>query len=447
MRTLTVWLYLIPALTALGADAPAPDQPVIGLSMKQAVELALSPNGNAKVKQANETAIQAKGRANEARSILLPDFEGQIGLQNQDIDLGQIGADAIKFGVHINVPTLAGPYTAVNFRAFVTQAVFDYGSFRRWQAARTAAQASQADRDYAEDQVRTLVAKAYVQALRMDADLEAAHADLELAQALHRQAEDQKETGQGTGIDVTRSDVQLADSQQRILAVENNKRTAYLQLLQATGMSLDSNIQLTDKLSYEPMEPITLADARTTALKNRSDWKAQKENEKATDLNTSSVKAQRLPTIYAAGNYGTSGQVGDPLFPTRSYGLLLHLPFYNGGRTEATRMEANSQSRQQHVRSNEMLQQIEVDLRVALDTIQTAQSQIQVASRALTQATSELAQARRRNSAGVADGIEVTDAQTRLEHARDSQIAALFAYNVARIDLGQAMGTVRGVVQ
>jgi outer membrane protein TolC len=40
----------------------------------------------------------------------------------------------------------------------------------------------------------------------------------------------------------------------------------------------------------------------------------------------------------------------------------------------------------------------------------------------------------------------VTDAQTRLERARDNQIAALYNYNVARIDLEQAMGRVRRAV-
>ena len=42
----------------------------------------------------------------------------------------------------------------------------------------------------------------------------------------------------------------------------------------------------------------------------------------------------------------------------------------------------------------------------------------------------------------MAASLEVTDAQTRLERARDNQTAALYNYNVARIDLAQAMGRV-----
>jgi outer membrane protein TolC len=47
----------------------------------------------------------------------------------------------------------------------------------------------------------------------------------------------------------------------------------------------------------------------------------------------------------------------------------------------------------------------------------------------------------------VAIGVEVTDAQTRLERARDNRTDALYNYNVARLDLAQAMGRVRGMVQ
>ena len=66
-----------------------------------------------------------------------------------------------------------------------------------------------------------------------------------------------------------------------------------------------------------------------------------------------------------------------------------------------------------------------------------------MAKEGLELADNELTQARRRYEAGVAISLEVTDAQTRLERARDNQIAALFNYNLARIDLAQAMGKVR----
>ena len=60
----------------------------------------------------------------------------------------------------------------------------------------------------------------------------------------------------------------------------------------------------------------------------------------------------------------------------------------------------------------------------------------------LTLAENELAQARRRYDAGVAASLEVTDAQTRLQRARDNQVNALYNYNVARLELATATGTI-----
>jgi len=123
------------------------------------------------------------------------------------------------------------------------------------------------------------------------------------------------------------------------------------------------------------------------------------------------------------------------------------VPVFDGGRRDARRAESASQYRAEKVRTNDLKEQIELDARLALDGLQSAEEQVKVAKEGLELADNELTQARRRNDAGVAIGVEVTDAQTRLERARDNQTAALYNYNVARIDLAQAMGKVRSMVQ
>jgi len=86
-------------------------------------------------------------------------------------------------------------------------------------------------------------------------------------------------------------------------------------------------------------------------------------------------------------------------------------------------------------------------VRLALDELRSADDQVKVAKDGLELSENELTQARRRYEAGVANSLEVTDAQTRLERARDNQTVALYNYNLARIDLAQAMGRVRTMVE
>jgi outer membrane protein TolC len=152
---------------------------------------------------------------------------------------------------------------------------------------------------------------------------------------------------------------------------------------------------------------------------------------------------ERLPSLVAFANYGSIGTGIDHALPTRAYGLSLRVPVFDGGRRDARRAETLSQYRAEKIRTNDLKEQVELDVRLALDSLHSAQDQVKVAEEGLELAENELTQARRRYDAGVAVGLEVTDAQTRLERARDNRIAALFNYNLARIDLAQAMGAVR----
>ncbi len=417
------------------------------LSLKRAVELATAPEGNPNIQLAQEALRQAQSRSAQARAALLPDFEGSIGEQNVVRSLAALGLDSVKLPFDIRIPNVAGPYSVTDIRASVTQTAFDFSSIRRYQAAKTVVRATASERDHTGDAVSALVAKAYLAALRADADLEAVKANVALAQAVLAQTGNRKTAGTGTGIEVTRARVQLSDEQQRLLVAQNQQRKSHLELLRAVGLRLDTDVELTDKLVYEPEDTVTLEQAMAQALKARADFKAQQEREDSARLSASAAKMERLPSVAAFADYGTIGQSSVALQPTREYGLALKVPFFDGGRRDARRAEAASQYRQERVRTNNMRDQIELDLRVALDSLHSADEQVRVAREGLTLADSELRQARRRYEAGVANGLEVTDAQTRLERARDNQTAALFNYNLARIDLAQAMGDIQRILR
>jgi outer membrane protein TolC len=348
-----------------------------------------------------------------------------------------------------DIPRVVGPFSSVDVRAKLTWDALDVSSIRRYQASRAAVRAAAGDRGSTDDSISGAVAKAYLTGLRADADLEAYQANVALAEAVLKQSENQKSAGTGTGIEVTRAKVQLSNEKQHLLAVQNGRTKAYLQLLRVMGLSLATELELTDKLSYEPTEAISVEQAQAAALKNRPDIKAQAEHETAAHLSAEAVKFERLPSLVAYADYGTTGTNGDivSLLPTRDYGFALRVPIFDGGRRDARRAETASQFRQERVRTNDLREQIELDIRTALNSLHSAEEQLKVAEEGLTLSDSELTQSRRRYEAGFASNIEVTDAQTRLERARDNRIDALFSYNVARIDLGRAMGNVRRLIQ
>ncbi len=417
------------------------------LSLRRAVEMAISPEGGTRVQLATESLKQAQARSRQARSALLPNIDGSIAEQSQTRNLAAMG---IRFTLPfpgLAFPTFVGPFNTFDARFSAQQSVFDFASIRRYQASKVGIKAAHKDITGSQDQVAASVARAYLAALKSMADIEAVDANIALAEAVLTQAQNQKNAGTGTGIEITRARVQLSNEKQRRLVVQNDKRRAELQLLRAMNLRLDTEIRLTGRLEFTPLDPALIENARAEALKSRADWQAQQEREANARISTSAVKYERLPTVSSFGDYGSSGTAINNSMPTRTVGVALRVPVFDGGRREARRAEAGSQYRQERIRSKDMQEQIALDVELAIDALRSSEQQVAVAKEGLGLAENELAQARRRYDAGVAIALEVTDAQTRLERARDNQTAALFAYNQARIDLGAATGTIRKVIQ
>jgi len=195
------------------------------------------------------------------------------------------------------------------------------------------------------------------------------------------------------------------------------------------------------------VEPVTIEKAKEMALGARPDYQAQRQREDTARLSSSATSMERLPSVSAFGDYGSNGPGFYNAVPTRTIGISVRVPIFDGGRRQARLAESESQYRAEKVRTNDLKEQIELDVRLALDALASAEDEVQVAREGLDLAENELTQARRRYDAGVAINLEVTDAQTRLERARENQTAALFNHNLARIDLAQAMGMVRQAIQ
>jgi outer membrane protein len=132
---------------------------------------------------------------------------------------------------------------------------------------------------------------------------------------------------------------------------------------------------------------------------------------------------------------------------TRTYGASLRIPIFDGGRRDARRSEAGILLKQDELRTADLRKQVELDVRLALDAVTASAQQVRVSEEGLQLAERELAQAQRRYQGGVTSNIEVVDAQTRTERARDNRILALFQYNQARIDLATAMGAIHRILQ
>ncbi len=77
--------------------------------------------------------------------------------------------------------------------------------------------------------------------------------------------------------------------------------------------------------------------------------------------------------------------------------------------------------------------------------LKSARNQVAVTTLGMQLAKEEVEQARDRFRAGVANNIEVIQAQDALARANDNQIAALYRFNQARADYAKSIGQMEKV--
>ncbi len=174
------WIFLIAA--PLLAESP------LALSLKRAVQIAVSPEGNTNIQLSAEGLKQAQMRSLEARAALLPDVEGSVALENRTENLAALGIRVTAPIPGFNFPTFVGPFTTFDARATATQSVVDFGAIRRLQASKVGVTAARSDSDSAAELVAAQMARAYLAAVKADADVETAQANVTLSQALLTQA-------------------------------------------------------------------------------------------------------------------------------------------------------------------------------------------------------------------------------------------------------------------
>jgi outer membrane protein TolC len=420
---------------------------VLRLNLKQAVDLALGPEGSARIRLAEELIRQAEARSAQSRAALLPNLDATVSQQSVTRNLAAFGIRVQLPIPGFSFPVFVGPFNVFDARATASQTVFDLSSFRRYQAAKAGISHAEAEREGAQDEVREQVARAYLAVLRAEAAVEAAQANTTLAQSLLELASDQKAAGTGTGIEITRANVQLANEKQRLLSAETERTRAQLQLLRTIGLDLDATLQLDERLAYVPVPPIPPQQAVRIALDARADWKAQQKRETTARLSLSATRLERIPSVNLFADYGSIGTGIDNALPTRTYGFTVRVPVFDGGRRDARRGESSSVLRQEQIRTRDLRAQIEMEIRIALASLQSASEQVKTSEEGFALAQDELARAERRYKSGFGSSIEVTDAQTRVERARENRIAALFNHNLARIDLSSALGTLEDFIR
>lgn len=439
--------YVIGALTLWMTAVSAADRPKMALSLQQAVDMALAPSGAERLQLAHEAIRQYEAQRRQTLSALLPNVDGTWTVSSFTRNLQAFGISASGAGIPFQIPRFVGPIENYDLRATGSITIFDWASIRRLQASSARLKAATADEQAEKNKTVADVIRAYTAAQRAHQLVSTANADVELAERILSQARNQKESGTGTGIDITRAQVQLARQRESLVSARQEETSANLSLLRVLNAGLNADVSLTDPLTYVPAEIPEPDAAVAVGQQKRPELKAQALREKGSRLSYESVASERLPSAQLYGDYGTIGTSYNQGLPTRVVGVRVNLPVFDGGKRDARRMETASQLRQEKIRSRDTSQQVELEVRQAVEALRTAEEMVKVATEAQDLSERELEQAQRRYENGVATSVEVTDAQTRVSQAREQKVTALYQQRSARAELNLATGEIEKALQ
>jgi len=437
--------YPVNPFQGSASAGPPSDQPR-ALSLDEALKMGLRYNLGGIT--AAESSERAAGASVVARSVLFPNFSGGFRENAQQIDLQSFGFN-FKFPASTGIafPAVVGPFNYFDLRTYLTQRVADVNAIRSYQSAREEQRAAEFSSADAREIVVYVVTQAYLQVLAESARVDSAKVQVDSAQAIFQQASDRFNAGLSAKIDMTRSQVELQTEQQRLTNEQAEYAKEKIALARLIGMSPAQEFTLADKLPYAPLENITLEQALVLAAQNRSDLKAAEAQVHAAELTRKAAVAEHYPTIGITADYGVIG-----MNPANSHGTFdvsgqLQFPIWAGGHTHGDIVEAEANLKQRRSEYEDVRARVEADVRNAYLDLNAAAELVRVGQSRRDLAQDQLTQSTDRFSSGVADTVEVTQAQEVVASADSEYIADLNAHNLAKASVARAVGQAEKIMR
>jgi outer membrane protein TolC len=425
----------------LQGSVPGPKPPAgtISLTLADAIRMGLQTNLGI-IAAGNSNAAAAAQRI-AALSALMPYIAASA---SDTVTQTNLAAFGFKFnlppGSGFSIPTIVGPYNYSQAQATLSASLYDPVARRNWSAAKELERASNLSARDARELVVLAVASTYLETAATSARIESQRAQVANAQAVYEQAQVRKTAGTNARIDVMRTLVELQTQKQRLNSLESDLRRQKLALSRTIGLPMDRDLALTEPLAPNTIAIPEAADAVQQALSRRSDLQAAEAQVRAAEHALSAARAERLPSVAVNGDYGLLGPN-----PAQVHGVFavtgsVNVPLWTGGRIRAEVQQAEAALHQRQAELADQRGRVEQEVRSALIELETATGQLQLASTNRDYAAETLRESRDRFNLGVANTVEVVQAQEQVAGAEADYVSSLFSLDVARLNLSRAAG-------
>jgi outer membrane protein TolC len=346
------------------------------------------------------------------------------------------------------LPAVLGPFNFFDARAVrVSQTVLDLVQVGNLLSATQNLKAARAAAMDARDLIVFAVVGSYLQVTTAQARVIAARAQVESSRSVYQQASDRLKAGLNARIDVTRSQVQYQTDVQQLRAEQADVEKQKLYLSRVIGLPYGSDFTLAEDFPYTALGDLSVEEALKRANAARADLRSARAAVEAADSALRAAHAEYLPTLSMSGDFGAEGINPAQGQVTYTVGGTLNIPIFQGGRVQGDVEQALATLNQRKAELQDTFGVIDRDVRVAFIDLNSAADQVLVAESNVSLSRDILVQARDRFVAGIADTVEVVQAQQTVAQADNDYINAVFEHNLAKVALSRAMGQAELTVQ
>ena len=429
----------------LGSEPEANATPgVLQIDYKDAIDRGLRHNLGLLLD--GDQTETARGERWKELAELLPNISARVQEDVQTQSLAALGFNKLfpllaAPGTNASrLPRLVPAFNYFDARVSLSQSLFNFKDVEKERAASESLKAAQFTYKDAREIVVLAVGNSYLQSIAAAARVETAEAQVKNAQALFDKASDQQKAGLVPAIDALRSQVELQTRQQQLIVARNDLAKLKLSVARVIGLAPGQEFVLTEKAPYQALTPLPLEAYLQHAYTTRADYQAALSQVRAAELSRRGAAAGRYPTIDLNANLGDIG-----VTPSQSNGTWqvnggLNIPIFAGNRVHSDVLEADAQLKQARSQLGDLRGRIDYEVRSALLDLNASAEQVEVARSSVDLAEQALAQSQDRFTAGVADNLEVVQAQEALAGAHESYIQSLYAHNLSKVELAYAIG-------
>jgi outer membrane protein TolC len=258
-------------------------------------------------------------------------------------------------------------------------------------------------------------------------------------------------------VEVIRAESGVADTLEQIIVAENTVRDRQRDLkriLNEAGLEMGTDTVLVPATEpnavYYHLDPAHLADV---ALGQRMEMLELELRIAADAAGVDAARNATLPLVSLDYTYNVNGlgegfgdsfgQAGDRDFEDHRVGLRVEVPVGNEAARSRLRRAILSRIQRLATREQQALA-IRQEIYNAVDQLESNWQRIVAARQRVVLAARTLVAETRQFELGLRTSTDVLDAQTRLADARSAEIAAVSEYQIAKIDVAFATGTLLG---